>query len=447
MHRPPSSTERSACPAALALLAGVAGNVLAVSSALAEEEIYSNAERGTSVVINTDVLGGWYNSNDSWFGASESFLGANTDHWAEIGIEPAVSFETRAGEGTLFGALSGVYTSTTGNDASGLTVGLTDTNALTLEQGHVGWRKEDLLAGLEGDTFSITIGRQDYNIGTGMLVNDGGGDGGNRGGWYLGLRKAFSESLIARLDSDKWLFEAFRLKNRPREGGTQGEAYGANVEYSFGETATVGTTYMQADSNQPGSAKLDVYSARADWQLGRGFGVAAEYADESSSQIEAVGYYGEVSYAFMDTAWSPRLSYRLAHFDGDNPATATDERFREIAYGYTDWGSWYQGEITGEYALGNGNLDSQLVRLTLTPSEKVTLNAMYWHFTLDEPGSFGVTSDDWGDEFNFTLDWAVNDRVYVIGVLGVLLPGEGAEQYVGGNSDWIHSMLYITYAW
>jgi hypothetical protein len=63
--------------------------------------------------------------------------------------------------------------------------------------------------------------------------------------------------------------------------------------------------------------------------------------------------------------------------------------------------------------------------------------------------SFGVLSDDWGDEVNLTLDWEVNDRVYVIGVLGLLNPGDGAEQFVGtaNGDDWIHSMLYISYSW
>jgi hypothetical protein len=206
---------------------------------------------------------------------------------------------------------------------------------------------------------------------------------------------------------------------------------------------------MEVDSNLPGAATLDVYSARANWRAASGFGLAGEYVDETSSQIKATGYYGEVSYAAMKNSWSPVFSYRYAHFDGDNPATPVDERFREIAYGYTDWGSWYQGEITGEYALGNGNLVSQMVRVKMQPKEDLTLNVMYYKFTLDQPASFGVTDKNWGDEINFTVEWAVNERVYVIGVLGALMPGDGALQYAGGprDSDWTHGMLYVSYSW
>jgi alginate export protein len=416
---------------------------------LAEHELYRDEERGTKLDFTLDLAAAWYGGKDSWFGHSETFLGASTDTWADIGAAPGLTFETRAGKGTFFAALSTVYTSTAGDDASGLTVGLDKKSELTLELGNVGWKAEDLFDALEGDTLTITVGRQNYSIGSGLLINDGAEDGGERGGWYLAMRKAFTEAVVASLDSDKWLFEAFRLQNHPRKGGPLGEAYGANVEYKLGEESRLGTTYMEVESNVPASVKLDVYSARASWRGQGGFGVAGEYADESSSQISSRGYYGEVSYAFHENGWSPVLSYRYAHFDGDNPATPVDERFHEIAYGFTDWGSWYQGEITGEYALGNGNLISNLLRVQLAPREDLTLNAMLYKFTLDRPASFGVLSNDWGDEVNFTAEWQVNERMLVTGVLGMLFPGDAARQYVRSTTadDWLHAMILVTYSW
>jgi hypothetical protein len=434
---------------AFARAVAIAGTgIFCATAAMAEYELYSDSEGTTKILFNIDVIGVWYASTDSWFGQSEPFLGANTDNWADLGAEPSVSLEMPLASGTFFGQVSGVYTSTAGDDASGLTVGLEDTAELTLEQGHIGWRTEDPFDGLEGDTFTVTLGRQDYNIGTGLLINDGGGDGGERGGWYLGMRKTFSESLILSLDSDSWLIEGFTLKNRPRGGGTQGDAYGANVEYTFGEATTFGATYLQADANLPGIDQADVVSGRIDWQATNGFGLSGEYVDESSSQISATGYYGQISYELQDARWSPVLSYRYAHFDGDDPNTPEDERFREIAYGFTDWGTWYQGEITGEYVFGNGNLISHLVRVKTQPREGLTLNLMYYKFTLDQPASIGVTHDDWGDELNFTVDWEVSEQIYLIGVVGMLFPGEGAEQFVGASGDdWLHSMLYIMYSW
>jgi Alginate export len=386
---------------------------------------------------------------NSWFGQSESFLGANTDSWLELGFEPQLSFETPLGKGTLFGKLSGVYTNTFGDDASGLTIGLDDTSDLTLEQGNIGWKISDLFSGLEDDTFSITLGNQDYVIGTGLLIADGGGDGGSRGGWYLGMRKAFKNSVIVRLASKELLAEAFYLENQPRSGGVEGDVAGGNLEYHFGDRLTLGGTYLLADAkNVPGADKLDVYSGRVNWKPLTGLTLSGEYVQQKSDQIKADGWYAQAAYEAKNLPWSPVFSYRYAWFDGDNPDTAVNENFRPIAYGYTDYGSWYQGEITGNYPLGNSNLISHLLRAKMQPSEKVTLNLMYYNFSLVEPSALGpgVTSSDWGDEVDFTVDWQATEKIYVIGVAGVLFPGKAAEQWVGGNDNWLLGMLYASYA-
>src|SRR6516164_6131348 len=110
--------------------AKVAGALLAVAAAIAprlvraEHELYSDEQRATKLDFTLDLAAAWYGGKDSWFGHSEAFLGASTDTWADIGAAPGLTFETRAGKGTFFSALSAVYTSTAGDDASGLTVGL-----------------------------------------------------------------------------------------------------------------------------------------------------------------------------------------------------------------------------------------------------------------------------------------------------------------------------------
>ena len=424
----------------------VASTSLATSAALAEYELYNQA--GTKLTFNADLAVVGFLNNNSWFGESESFLGDDTDTWLELGFEPQLSLEAPLGKGTFFGKLSAVFTDTFGDDASGLTIGADDTHDASIEQGHVGWRMSDLFPGLTEDVFSIAIGRQDYTIGTGLLIADGGGDGGDRGGWYLGMRKAFKNSAIARIASKEMLAEAFYLENQPRGGGIEGDVAGGNFEYYFGDKLTLGGTYLLADANIPGLDKLDVYSGRASWKPLTALTLSGEYVHQTSDDIRADGWYAQAAYEAKDLPWSPVFSYRYATFDGDDPNTARNENFRGIAYGYTDYGTWFQGEITGNYPLGNGNLKSHMVRAKAQPSEKVTLNLIYYNFTLDEPSALagGVTSDDWGDEVDFIVDWQATDKVYVIGVAGVLFPGDAAEQWVGGDDTWLYSMLYASYA-
>ncbi len=411
-------------------------------------ELLDGKSTDTKLSLNADFVSAGFMNSNSWFGQSEEFLGADTDHWLELGFEPKLALERPAGRGTVVAQLSGVYTRTYGDDASGLTIGVGDTGDFTLEQANIGWKAKDLFAGLEDDEFSITVGRQDYTISNGMIVNDGGGDGAERGGWYLGMRKAFDDSLIARLKTATWLIEGFHLENDPRAGGTEGKADGANLEYTFPDVV-LGGSYLYVDPNLPDADSLDVFSGRADWGGERNLHLRGEYVSEHNAQIDSAGWYAEIDYTAKAARWSPIFSYRYAHFDGDKPGTAKDEQFREIAYGFTDYGYWYQGEIAGNYPLGNANVVSQMLRAKVKPLESLTSSLIYYRFTLDEPSALdaSVTNDHFGDEIDLTFDWQATDKLYVIGVLGALLPGDAAEQWTGGNDDWLYSMLYLSYAW
>ena len=100
--------------------------------------------------------------------------------------------------------------------------------------------------------------------------------------------------------------------------------------------------------------------------------------------------------------WKPKLSYRYAFFEGDDPATSTNEAFDPLFPGFYDWGTWWQGEIAGEYFLSNSNLISHQVRLHLTPSESVGAGLIGYVFQLDQPASLapGVTSKDVASELD-----------------------------------------------
>lgn len=438
-----------ACSVAIrgALVLGVG---LAASSAFAGYDVYSEGD--TKLTFNFDAAAAAFDNKDSWFGESNAFLGNTTDNWSEYGAEPRLSLEVPVAGGTAFGQLSAVYTRTESDDATGMTISSDDSDDFNTEQGHLGWRVNNVFEGLENDSFSISAGRQDYKIGTGMLIADGGSDGGHFGGWYIGKRSAFKGAVIASLKSDEMLLEGFRLENRPRRGGTEGEAYGANAEYTFFGSTKLGASYFVVDANLPGFDDLDVYDGRLDWTPDgalEGLSFSGEFAREDSEQIEADGWFAQLAYQTRELCWTPTFSYRYAHFDGDDPSTPEDEQFREIAYGFDDYGSWFQGEITGNYPLANNNLNSHQLRVKAQPSDSVTLNAIYYDFTLDQQHVWGdpVSSDDWGQELNFTVDWQATEEIYVIGVLGALFPGDAAEEWVGNDKDWLYSMLYVSYSY
>jgi hypothetical protein len=81
-----------------------------------------------------------------------------------------------------------------------------------------------------------------------------------------------------------------------------------------------------------------------------------EYAKEDNGDlIDSDAWNAEVGWQ-LETAWKPKISYRYAVFEGDDPDTTTNEAFDGLWTGFYDWGTWWQGEIAGEYFASNSNL-------------------------------------------------------------------------------------------
>ena len=396
------------------------------------------------------LQGAVFQGKDSWFGVQESFIGENVDNWAEQAIELGLKGEAGLAGGKIFGEYSVLQTRTYGDDASGLTIGDDDPDEFRSELAYVGWKSGEGFLGLEDEAFTIQAGRFDYTIASGFLIDDGSGDGGERGGWWLGARTSFKSSLLARLDTGPFLAEGFFLKNEPRSGGNTGKASGANLQYEFESVGvTLGSTYILVQDT--GNTMFDSFNAisvRAAWETPwEGLSFDGEVVEEGEAS-DGEGFWLRGMYTWEHVAWKPALSYRYTHLSGDDPNSQDDERFRPIAYGYTDWGTWYQGEIAGNYILENSNLNSHQIRLTLSPSESVTINVLYYKFLLDEKQIFGdpVSDKDFGDEVDVTLDWTYSERLSFSFVLAALGPGDAAKEWTGGDDDWLYSMAYASYS-
>jgi hypothetical protein len=74
------------------------------------------------------------------------------------------------------------------------------------------------------------------------------------------------------------------------------------------------------------------------------------------------------------------LYYRYASFSGGG--LYGRHNFDPLFYGMSDWGTWYQGEILGNWIAGNSNLNSHQVRLNLAADGDISLNIIYYHFVL-----------------------------------------------------------------
>jgi hypothetical protein len=160
--------------------------------------------------------------------------------------------------------------------------------------------------------------------------------------------------------------------------------------------------------------------------------------------LSAAGWYISPGYQWEKLLWKPKLTYRYASFEGNNPNSEKSQDFDPLFYGSYDWGYWFQGEILGEYVLSNSNLNSHMVRLSVDPVDSLHINLFYYKFNLDNARGFGVQSDSFADEWNLTVDWTVNKYLALSAVGAYADPSNGAKQFTGGDDDWYYGMLYAS---
>ena len=365
--------------------------------------------------------------------------------WFEGYATPALSARWAHGAGELYGKLSAVGERTYG--APPAPAG-SDASSFQVEDLHIGWRS---------DTFDVTVGRARYELGHGFLVYDGAGDGGSRGGYWSNPRKAFAFAAIGRFIPRPHRAEVFYLdKDEVPEGETGSRVWGANYEVSIGEQSTLGVTFMKLSADpeiEPARDGLNVFNARAYSAPIRALpslSFEAEYALEDNGDVlRSTAWTLLGAYQLNGLPWMPLLSYRYAFFQGDDEATPASEAFDPLFQGFYDWGTWWQGEIAGEYFLSNSNLISHQLRAHFTPRDVLATGLILYKFKLDEPASYapGVTDGALAVEADWYTDWTINKNVKASFVAAYAQPRSAVRQAFGRTDHFVYGMIYLTYGY
>jgi hypothetical protein len=408
---------------------------------------------GLDWTFNFDASAGTFGFADSLYTdpKPEQPSGDLSDNWSEASIKPALSAAyTTSSSSQIYGKFSAVGVRTFG--AAPSLVG-DDASSFDIEDAYIGWRSGNSISGLGENDLDFTVGRTQYQLGHGMVLYDGSADGGSRGGYWTGARKAFEFAAIGRFTPGNHTVEAFYLdKDDMPEADSDSKLWGANYEYAIGEDTTLGATYMKwsADADEaPQRVGLDVYNLRAYTAPFPGLKALSfelEYVQEDNDDLlDSTAWNALAAYQF-DSTWQPKLSYRYAVFEGDDPATAENEAFDGLLTGFYDWGTWWQGEIAGEYFVSNSNLISHQVRLHVTPNEAISTGLIVYDFQLDRPESAGVTADDVAQEIDWYMDWSVNDNIIISFVAAVAEPGDAVEQSSGRTDTFWYGMIFVAYS-
>jgi hypothetical protein len=426
------------------LLVGVfvAANVFAADSDEANPLSIYKGENGTYLKGTFMGAMAYFQEGKSWFGESKQVLGRRVNQWWEGVLRPGIegSYFSEAGE--VYGRFDAVFANTSGTDAVNSNLSKGDISDMRTEDAYVGWRSGDLFPSLGKDFLDISFGRQTYTAGNGFLFQNESGNYNRRGAYWIYARSAANYAGIIRVKTGGFSSDLLYLK-ADDSPNTDTRAGGATVDYTFEKAGNVGGGVYYLKSDLDSRDKMYVYDARLSLNpfapfeglsALQPFKVEAEYVyeDPSHGYSSGKGWYVSGGYQF-DVTWKPTLTYRYASFDKD---------YDPLFYGFSDWGYWYQGEITGEFVLANNNLNSHMVRLNFTPVEPISVNLFYYNFRLDDASAFGVDSKDWANEYNLIVDWSVNDHLSFSFVGAYADPDSGAKEYTGGNDGWTSGMVY-----
>ena len=425
----------------------------APAPAPAEEERSTGLPQGGHWTFNLDAgLGGFGFANSLYTNAHPDPSGNLGDNWAESFVKPALSASFDVGKSELYGKLSAVGERTFAAPPS--LVG-EDASSFKIEDAYLGWRS-GRSTGTE-NLLDFTVGRTQYKIGHGFLLWDGGGEGGSRGGYWSNARKAWQFAAVGRLKPEHHTFEAFYLdRDEVPESETGTRLWGGNYELALGESTTLGLTYLKFFADQelkPSRDGLNVYNARAftaPFKGLPGLSFELEYAKEANGDLlKSDAWTAQAAYEMSNVAWKPKLSYRYAYFEGDDPNTETSESFDSLLPGFYDWGTWWQGEIAGEYFVSNSNLISSQLRLHLAPSESVGTGLIAYTFKLDKlpVNDPGISSKDIAFELDAYCDWKLNQAFTVSFLAAYANPQRFVEQAFGRTKNFAYGMIYLAYAY
>jgi Alginate export len=404
---------------------------------------------------------GLFRDGQAWFGAPGVFTrnnplvshparGAGTgavSAWTENYVEYGLGGSVQLGDTPFYayGAASMMAIAEIGQD---IYRGDTRTSN-TLEKLYAGL----LYAGPTGTNATLSIGRQNFTLNDGFLISQYGSqwNAGPRPGIYLAPRTTQDFSVLGQWNWQNWTLRGFLLnpnEYEPIESNTI--LGGANLRYQWSPSfyadvsiisvVNSDSSYLLPNSiryRREGTFTLAGHVRWADANVIDGLWVEAEGAHQTHPDfaMDAWAGYGTLGYLASNLPWTPSLSYRLAYFSGDNPATPTYERFDSLYSG--GLAEWLQG-ISFAKILTQSNKVSDRIRLNFVPQTNLNVSFDWFRHRADAYNNLGanpaiiqLSSHDLGQEFQMIGRWSINRHFFFQAVAGYAIPGEALKQAAG----------------
>lgn len=397
------------------------------------------------LIVNPSA--GAYVDRSPWLGNPGAFVGnpgmettlAHLEYGMEVGVGGIVGLGRSPAY--LFGAASYVFSGTFGLDAFS-----TDSS-----RGH--GEVEDLYGGLvvappsSRSSFKISAGRQKFSLNRNFLMGHvlGATNAGDRAATDLSPRNAYDLVVDAEWQRDRFGLRGFYARANELPASDTKTAYvGVNATWSDSRRFDASLAFVAIPSSEgtyllPGGAAapregLRAINPRVRWSSAfgvPGLWLEAEWAHQWSTSLDmsADGWGAWAGYAFTKTAGRPAALYRYSVLSGDDPSTATYERFDTMTGGVQR--DWLHGMAMTQVARGR-NLRVHRVELSVKPKPGLDLSVDMYDYSADTLNNLGgqralpaYASSRLGNEVTPTLQWMVNRNLFVQALATYLIPGPG----------------------
>lgn len=380
--------------------------------------------------------------------------------WGEVYVKPFLTFSSDLGSMEAYGKLSFIASANIGTDV----FDVEDPSAVELE---------DAFVGLRNDTFDISFGAQPYQVGTGMLIADGAGDGFERGNIIFGPRRAWELAALGRYSVGQTKLEAFYLDANELEssdtrttiGGlalTHQVAEGRSLGVAIGTVPESEALWVQAAPGgvgvpefvENGRDGLRFLTAWGTWAVDQRLNLAADFALQSNDSQDMDAWAGrvQVTYSFPEARFTPRIGYTFQTFSGDDPDTTELERFDPLFYDGSPaaWGSGSNASLV----FLNTNIYAHQIWAAATISPRDFFTVRYYHVRanellsplqygqgtrLDPSGTptliSGVTDSHLSDDLYFEYTRVVRENAFLTAGVGISEPGDGMQD-IGAIDTW-----------
>lgn len=414
-----------------------------------------------AAVQTSGEINSWWNLTDA-FPPPEPFDPDRS--WTEGYVKPSAKLDIAATSALdFYGGLAAVASYTWGMDV----FDAGNTGAVTVENAYGGLR----LSASPEMSFDISAGMQDYAIGSGMLIQMGGGNGYERGAVLLSPRTAWDMAAIARERFGGLTFEQFYLDPSELESGNSlTELGGVHARYDWSAQDYAGLAYIKVlKSDYPALAAplVIIPGGRDGMNVLHGYGrsqplpdlpglwLAGDLAYQWNPRIDqqAWGGQAEIGYTAASLPYMPVFSYAFRYFSGDDPSTAVNERFDSLFYEGTPTG-WATGG-NASLAFYNSNVMAHRFGLDLMVSERDFVKARYWHVRAAQENSpiqfgqgaevqfengtpiliSGVQSPHLSDDVYLEYTRVLTANLFLTAGGALSVPGEGLRDAAKGMAE------------